>query len=336
MMKPYLSVVIPVYNEESNLENLYQRLTNVLDGVGKPYEILLINDGSQDNSAALLDILYQRRPNEIRVIHFNGNYGQHMAIMAGLERVRGEIVITLDADLQNPPEEIPKLVQMMEKGHDVVGGCRQQRQDSHWRLWVSKLHNLIRARITPRIKMTDEGCMLRAYRRHIVELMVMSGEACTFIPALALSYASNPAEVPVAHAPRVAGKSNYDFYGLIRYNFDLVTGFSLVPLQVLTLVGMLVSLSSFAFFMFTLIKMLFMTTSSSGTSILFAIAYLLNGLLLMGLGVVGEYIGRIYQEVRRRPRFVIREILELLPDEPKNTEKKVAVKSKKKPAVNGF
>lgn len=307
-MKPYISVVIPVYNEESNLENLYQRLTSVLDGLGKPYEILLTNDGSKDNSETVLNDLYRRKPSILRVIHFNGNYGQHMAIMAGLERVRGEIIVTLDADLQNPPEEIPKLIQAIEKGHDVVGGCRQQRQDSPWRLLVSKLHNLVRARITPRIKMTDEGCMLRAYQRHIVDLMVVSGEASTFIPALALNYASNPTEVAVAHAPRVAGKSNYSFYGLIRYNFDLVTGFSLVPLQLLTLSGLLVSTLSLVFLTYTLIKPIF--SDSGDASLLFAIAYLIGGLLLLGLGIVGEYIGRIYQEVRKRPRFVIREILE--------------------------
>lgn len=309
-MKPYLSIVIPVYNEESNLENLYQRLTNVLDGIGKPYEILLTNDGSKDNSAAMLNTLYHRRPNQIRVVHFNGNYGQHMAIMAGLERVRGEVIITMDADLQNPPEEIPKLLHAIEKGHDVVGGCRQKRQDSKWRLLVSRLHNTMRAWITPRIKMTDEGCMLRAYRRQIVDLMVLSGESSTFIPALALSYAANPTEVPVAHAPRTAGQSNYNFYGLIRYNFDLVTGFSLVPLQILTLLGMLVSTLSTLFFIYVATKRFFAGSELDDITSFFAIAYLIGGLLLMGIGIVGEYIGRIYQEVRRRPRFVIREILE--------------------------
>jgi undecaprenyl-phosphate 4-deoxy-4-formamido-L-arabinose transferase len=309
-MAPYISVVIPVYNEESNLENLYQRLTKVLDALGKPYEIIFTNDGSRDNSEAVLNTLYQRRPEEIRVIHFNGNYGQHMAIMAGLERVHGEIIVTLDADLQNPPEEIPKLIQAIEKGHDVVGGCRQKRQDSWWRLFVSKLHNNLRAWITPRIKMTDEGCMLRAYRRRVVDLMVMSGEASTFIPALAISYASNPTEIPVTHAPRNAGKSNYSFYGLVRYNFDLVTGFSLVPLQILTLIGMLISGLSTLFFTYTLVKHIITPGGAGDFTIFFAATYLLGGLILMGIGIVGEYIGRIYQEVRRRPRFVVREILE--------------------------
>lgn len=310
MKKPYISVVIPVYNEQENLENLYQRLTTVMDKIGKPYEIILTNDGSRDNSAAMLNGLQQRRPEEIRVIHFNGNFGQHMAIMAGFEKARGEIVVTMDADLQNPPENIPNLITEMEKGHDVVGGYRMDRQDSSWRLLVSRLHNWVRAKIMPKLKMKDEGCMLRAYRKNIVELMVQSGEASTFIPALALTYASNPGEVGVTHAPRTAGVSNYNFYGLIRYNFDLVTGFSLVPLQVFTIIGMLVSLLSTVFVIYMFIRRLIVGPEAEGVFTLFAILFLLVGILVMGLGIVGEYIGRIYQEVRKRPRYVIKEIVE--------------------------
>lgn len=307
---PYISMVIPVYNEAANLETLYQRLTAVLDTLGKSYEIILTNDGSKDNSAALLDELYLRRPKEIRVIHFNGNFGQHMAIMAGLEKSRGEIVITMDADLQNPPEEIPKIVAEMEKGHDVVGGYRQDRQDSAWRIYISRMHNWVRSLIAPKIIMRDEGCMLRAYRRNIVDLMISSGEASTFIPALALTYAVNPGEVGVSHAARTAGESNYNFYSLIRYNFDLITNFSLVPLQVFTLIGMLVSVVSTLFVVYMFIRRLVIGPEAEGLFTLFAILYFLVGILLMGLGIVGEYIGRIYQEVRRRPRFVIRETKE--------------------------
>lgn len=310
MTKPYISVVIPVYNEEANLETLYQRLTSILDNLNKPYEIVLTNDGSRDRSAEILDALHVRRPEQIRVIHFNGNFGQHMAIMAGLENVRGEIIITMDADLQNPPENIPKLVEAMEAGHDVVNGYRMDRQDSAWRLAVSRLHNWFRAKIMPKLKMKDEGCMLRAYRRDIVDLMVQSGEASTFIPALALTYATNPTEVGVTHAPRHGGTSNYNFYSLIRYNFDLVTGFSLVPLQLFTLIGMLVSLFSALFFIYMVLRRLFIGPEVQGVFTLFAIVFLLLGILLMGLGIVGEYIGRIYQEVRKRPRFVIRKIVE--------------------------
>jgi len=310
MTNPYISVVIPVHNEQECLEELYQRLTQALDKLGKTYEIILTNDGSTDKSAEILQALHARRPSQIRVIEFNGNFGQHMAIMAGFERVRGEIVITMDADLQNPPEEVGKLVAAMEAGHDVVNTHRQERQDTPWRLIVSRLHNKIRAWMMPKLKMEDEGCMLRAYRRDIVDLMAATGEANTFIPALALSYASNPTEVGVAHASRSAGESSYSFYGLIRYNFDLMTGFSVFPLQIVTMMGMLVSAFSFLFVVFLIARRFIVGPEVEGVFTLFAILFFLIGIVLLGLGVTGEYIGRIYQEVRKRPRFVVRKVLE--------------------------
>jgi len=307
---PYLSIVIPVYNEQETLEELYRRLTTALDKLGKTYEIILTNDGSKDRSSAILRELHQRRPSQIRVIEFNGNFGQHMAIMAGFEKVRGEMVITMDADLQNPPEEIYKLVEAIEAGHDVVNTHRLGRQDNWWRLFVSKTHNKLRAWMMPKLVMKDEGCMLRAYRRNIVDLMVATGEATTFIPALALNYSANPTEVGVAHETRFAGESNYNLYKLIRYNFDLVTGFSVFPLQVFTMIGMLISFLSFLFVMFLIVRRLMIGPEVEGVFTLFAIMFFLLGIVLLGLGVTGEYIGRIYQEVRKRPRFVIREVLE--------------------------
>jgi undecaprenyl-phosphate 4-deoxy-4-formamido-L-arabinose transferase len=314
MTKPYISIVIPVHNEEEVLYSLYTRLTTVMDKIGKPYEIVFTNDGSKDNSEAILNELHDNRPHNVRIIHFNGNYGQHMAIMAGFERVRGDIIITMDADLQNLPEDIPKFVEAMEAGHDVVGGYRQNRKDNLWRVSISKLHNKVRAKITPRITMKDEGCMLRAYRRHIVDLMVSSGEASTFIPALALTYASNPAEVPVGHEPRHAGQSSYNFYKLIRYNFDLITGFSLVPLQLFTLLGIAVSLMSCVLVVYMVLRRAIIGPEMEGIFTLFAIIFLLVGLCLLGLGVLGEYIGRIYQEVLKRPRFVIKNVIEKAPE----------------------
>ncbi len=307
---PYLSVVIPVHNEQESLEELYKRLTQALDKLGKSYEIILTNDGSTDKSAEILQELHNRRPDQIRIIEFNGNFGQHMAIMAGFERVRGDIVITMDADLQNPPEDIGKLVAAIEAGHDVVNTHRESRQDTWWRLTVSRWHNKVRAWMMPKLVMEDEGCMLRAYRRDIVDLMASTGEATTFIPALALSYASNPVEVAVGHASRAAGESSYSFYGLIRYNFDLITGFSLFPLQVFTLLGMLISFCSFVFVVFLMLRRLIVGPEVEGVFTLFAILFFLIGIVLLGLGVTGEYIGRIYQEVRKRPRFVVRRVIE--------------------------
>ncbi len=315
MQQPYISVVIPVHNEQEVLEELYTRLTSALDQLGKTYEIILTNDGSTDNSQAMLLDLHRRRPEQIRIIEFNGNFGQHMAIMAGFERVRGDIVITMDADLQNPPEEIGKLVAAMEAGHDVVNTYRMERQDSWWRLQVSKWHNRIREWMMPKLKMKDEGCMLRAYRRHIVDLMASTGENSTFIPALALTYASNPTEVGVKHAERSAGTSSYNLYALIRYNFDLVTGFSVFPLQVFTMIGLLISLCSFAFVVFLVMRRLIVGPEVEGVFTLFAILFFLCGIVLFGLGIVGEYVGRIYQEVRKRPRFVVRRVIEA-PSQP--------------------
>src|SRR5882724_9913860 len=243
---PALSVVIPVFNEELNLPTLFARLYPVLDRLGRTYEVVFTNDGSHDRSFALLKAQHAARPDVTRVIDFNANYGQHMAIMAAFERVRGDIIVTLDADLQNPPEEIPKLLQKIDDGHDYVGGYRLERHDSFFRTYASKLINCVREHTTS-IEMTDQGCMLRAYRRPIVEAIVRSGAINTFIPALAYSFSGNPAEVGVRHEERHAGVSNYSFYMLIRLNFDLITGFSLAPLQYFTMFAMLCSAGSSVF-----------------------------------------------------------------------------------------
>jgi undecaprenyl-phosphate 4-deoxy-4-formamido-L-arabinose transferase len=162
----------------------------------------------------------------------------------------------------------------------------------------------------PKLKMKDEGCMLRAYSRNIVDLMASTGESSTFIPALALTYASNPTEVGVAHAERSAGTSSYNFYKLIRYNFDLITGFSVFPLQIFTMIGVMISMCSFAFVVFLFARRLIIGPEVEGVFTLFAIMFFLLGIVLFGLGVVGEYVGRIYQEVRKRPRFVVQRVLE--------------------------
>ena len=313
MTKPYVSVVIPVYNEQENLEALFARLTAVMDKSGKPFEILFTNDGSRDRSGDILRDFHHRRPSQVRVIDFNGNFGQHMAIMAAFEHARGEVVVTLDADLQNPPEEIPKLLAAIEQGHDVVGGYRKNRKDTLFRKYASRLINGIRARIT-NIRMRDQGCMLRAYRKNIIDNIVASRETSTFIPALAYSFAADPAEVEVEHAARAAGESKYRLYDLVRLNFDLLTGFSVVPLQVFTLIGMGVSILSILFVVYLFIRRLIVGPEAEGVFTLFAILYFLVGIGIMGLGIIGEYIGRIHKEVRRRPRFVIRAVYEKIDD----------------------
>lgn len=311
MPKPYLSIVIPAYNEADNLEALATRLITTLNTTGKSYEIIFVNDGSRDNTKAVLNALFDKNPGHLRIIHFNGNFGQHMAIMAGFEHARGDIIITLDADLQNPPEEIPKLVTAIESGHDYVGSIRKNRQDTWFRRHASRLNNSIRARITG-IRMTDQGCMLRAYKRHIIDAVLASKESSVYIPALAYSFAANPTEVEVDHSARAAGTSKYNLYKLLRLNFDLMTGFSLAPLQLFTVFGMLTSLGSTAFVIYLFIRRLVIGPEAEGMFTLFAILYFLIGVGLMGLGIVGEYVGRIYKEVRQRPLYIIHEIVQKL------------------------
>ena len=311
MARPRVSVVIPVYNEQAVLPALFERLYPAMDKVGCTYEIVFVNDGSEDRSAALLREQFQKRPDVTRVILFNGNFGQHMAIMAGFEHCRGERVVTLDADLQNPPEEIANLLAKMDEGHDYVGSIRRMRQDAAWRRWASKAMNRMRERLT-HIHMTDQGCMLRAYDRPIVDAIRASREVSTYIPALAYSFSHNPVEIEVAHEERHAGASKYSLYKLIRLNFDLVTGFSVVPLQLFSIFGMLVALLSIATYVVVIAQRL-ATGENHGIEVVWdrdILAFFLTGMVLFGLGLVGEYVGRIYQQVRERPRYLIQAILE--------------------------
>ena len=311
---PNLSVVIPVYNEEPGLRELFARLYPALDKLGISYEIVFVNDGSVDRSAALLRAQFQARPDVTRVVLFSGNFGQHMAIMAGFEKCRGERIVTLDADLQNPPEEIGSLMAAMDQGFDYIGTIRKSRQDSWWRHTASKAMNGLRERIT-NIKMTDQGCMLRAYSRDIISAINLTRDTSTYIPALAYSFAQRPTEIEVAHEERFAGESKYSLYSLIQLNFDLMTGFSTKPLQVFSLIGIVISLMSIAFVVFLAIRRIIVGPEAEGVFTLFGIAFFLIGITLFGIGLLGEYVGRIYEQVRERPRFMIQAVLEQS-DEP--------------------
>jgi undecaprenyl-phosphate 4-deoxy-4-formamido-L-arabinose transferase len=304
----YLSVVVPVYNESANIDTLFNRMLPVLDVLKKPYEVILTNDGSRDNSQALLEGWHAKRPDVIRVIQFARNYGQHPAIMAGFELAQGDVIVTMDADLQNPPEEIPKLLTLIDAGHDVVGGYRGTRLDSTYRKSISKASNIVREKITG-INLKDQGCMLRAYRKEIIKLIIDSRESTPFITVLAQYFAHNPAEVEVAHEERHGGVSNYNLYKLIRYNFDLVTGFSLVPLQLFTMFGMAASAASTLLVIYMFLRRIVLGPEAEGVFTLFAILFLLVSIAITGLGLIGEYVGRIYVEVRQRPRYVVKSIL---------------------------
>jgi undecaprenyl-phosphate 4-deoxy-4-formamido-L-arabinose transferase len=318
-MKPELSIVIPIYNEEAGLANLFARLYPALDKMHMPYEIIFVNDGSRDRSVSILAEQFRLRPDVTRVVLFNGNYGQHMAILAGFEQTRGEIVITLDADLQNPPEEIPKLVEKMREGYDYVGSIRRKRQDSAWRTIASKAMNRLRASIT-NIHITDQGNMLRAYGRNVIDLVNQCREVNTFVPALAYKFARRPTEIVVEHEERAAGESKYSLYSLIRLNFDLMTGFSLVPLQMFSMLGMALAAFSALLVVMLLVRRFVLGAEAEGVFTLFAIAFFFMGVILFGIGLVGEYVGRILQQVRARPRYVVQTILQHTPGKEEQAE----------------
>ncbi len=305
---PELSVVVPVFNEAGTLVDLHARLVGTLKEIGRPYEVVFVDDGSTDASASVLNALHLEDA-AVRVIRFNRNYGQHAAVLAGLAHARGEIVVTLDADLQNPPEEIPRLLARIDDGIEVVGGRRVGRRDPWLRRAASWAMNRVTSAVVG-VRMRDYGCMLRAYRRPVVDQIVGCAEISRFIPALANIFAASVAEVPVAHAPRRDGRSRYGLFRLLRLTFDLLTGFSLLPIQAVSLAGMGVAALGLGFAVFLGIRRLLVGPEVEGVFTLFAILFFFVGLQILALGLIGEYVGRIYQEVRRRPRYVISEILE--------------------------
>lgn len=305
---PIVSVVIPVFNEARTLVDLHERLARTLKELGQPWEIVFVDDGSTDGSADILRALHEQ-DRAVRVVRFARNYGQHAAVFAGLQRARGDVVVTLDADLQNPPEEIPRLLARMADGTEVVGGWRQSRQDPWPRRAASWAVNRLTSAAVG-VPMRDYGCMLRAYRRPVVDRMLECQEISRFIPALANTLAASVAEIPVAHAPRPDRRSRYGLFRLLRLNFDLLTGFSLLPIQAVSLSGVLVAALGLGFAVFLGIRRFLVGPEVEGVFTLFAILFFFVGLQILALGLIGEYVGRIYQEVRRRPPYVISEILE--------------------------
>jgi len=305
-----VSIVIPVYNEESNLDELVQRCLAAAESMGLPFELVLVDDGSRDRSAEMIAVATEKHPGRIVGVVLNRNYGQHAAVMAGLAQSRGDLVVTLDADLQNPPEEIPKLVAAAQRGHDVVGSIRTPRQDPFFRKIASFIVNKAAQRATG-VRMHDYGCMLRAYRRHIVQAMLQCHERSTFIPVLANSFARHTVEIEVRHAARSAGPSKYSLWKLINLQFDLLTSMTTAPLRLLSTLGAIISVAGVGFgILLAILRLLFGAEwAAQGVFTLFAILFVFVGAQFVGMGLLGEYIGRIYHDVRARPRFFVQEVV---------------------------
>jgi undecaprenyl-phosphate 4-deoxy-4-formamido-L-arabinose transferase len=304
-----ISVVIPVFNEQENLEELIRRCLSVCDAMGRLYEIILIDDGSTDSSARIISDAARQNDGRVIGLLLNRNYGQHAAVMAGFSASRGDIVVTLDADLQNPPEEIPKLINKIDEGFDVVGSIRTPRHDTLFRKAASFMINKAAQKATG-VLMHDYGCMLRAYRRNIVTAMIECHERSTFIPVLANSFANKTTEIEVTHGKRSKGESKYGLFKLINLQYDLLTSMTTFPLRLLSTIGAFISMLGIGFGLFLLIMRLTHGPewAAQGVFTLFAILFIFIGAQFIGMGLLGEYIGRIYHDVRARPRYYIQKV----------------------------
>jgi undecaprenyl-phosphate 4-deoxy-4-formamido-L-arabinose transferase len=307
--RPSLSVVIPVFNEEESLDELIRRCLSACIQTGCPFEIVLVDDGSSDSSAEKIDTGAKNNPGKVVGVFLNRNYGQHAAVIAGFAQSKGDIIITLDADLQNPPEEIPRLVDAMDKGYDVVGTVRLQRQDTLFRKVASSVINKGVQKSTG-VMMHDYGCMLRAYRRPIVEAMLKCREHSTFIPILANSFARTTTEIPVKHESRKLGQSKYSLMKLMMLHFDLLTSMTTFPLRLLSILGGMISAAGIGFGLFLLLMRIYYGAewAAEGVFTLFAILFIFVGAQFIAMGLLGEYIGRIYHDVRARPRYFVQRI----------------------------
>ena len=301
-----LSVVVPIYNEEENLRLLHEKLLDAVRGLGRTYEVIYVDDGSTDRSVReLLEI--QDEDARVTIVSLARNAGQHAAVLAGFAQSRGAVVVTLDADLQNPPEEIPRLLATVEAGHDVVGTWRESRADPALRRAISSTISWLISRSVG-VDIRDCGSMLRAYRRDVVDEVLRTAERAPFIPVLAASVARTPIDIPSGHAPRLAGRSRYSLLRFMRLGFDVMTGFSMLPIQMVSLVGIGVALAGIGFGLFLFVRRLLVGPESEGVFTLFAILFVFLGFLILAVGMVGEYVGRIYLEVRGRPAYVLRAV----------------------------
>lgn len=304
-----ISCVLPCLNEEKNVAEIYRRIRSVLEREKYQYEVIFVDDGSTDGTWDALKAV-REKDQHLKAIRLNRNYGQHAAVMAGCEIAQGDYVVTLDADLQNPPEEIPKLIDKAKEGYDIVGGWRFPRKDPLIRKFFSMMMNFVVFK-SIRVRMHDYGCMLRLYRKDVVEAMLKSSESIIFIPALSVLFGHNIAEVKIKHEPRKSSPSRYNLFRLVRLNYDFMTGFSLLPIQMMTFAGGAISVIGFLLSMYLIIRSFAIKsdTGLGGIYTMFSVLYFFIGILILCIGIIGEYIGRMYIEIKKRPRYIVKEYL---------------------------
>jgi len=308
-----LSVVIPVYNEEENVRLLHEQLKRVLDTLNTEYEIILVDDGSSDRTLSLLEEI-QRRDTNVMVLSLRRNFGQTAAFAAGFDFAQGDVVVTMDGDLQNDPSDIPKLIELI-KDNDLVSGWRKKRQDPFLsRRLPSILANWLISNVTG-VKLHDYGCSLKAYRREVIKNLKLYGEMHRFIPAVASWYGVRIAEVETTHHPRLHGKSKYGISRTVKVVLDLITvkflqSFSTKPIQFFGPVGVLSGfLGFFILFYLTFDKLFFGHDIGGRPLLLLGALLIIVGIQLIGMGLLGEMLVRVYHESQRKPIYVIKKIL---------------------------
>lgn len=313
---PHVSVVVPLYNEEESIAGLQAQLTAALTGLGQPFEIIVVDDGSRDGSFALLQRWQAQDPAHVRVVRFRRNFGQTAAFSAGFERARGEIIVTLDADLQNDPADIGLLLDKIEAGYDVVSGWRVQRQDAALsRRLPSVIANALISRVTG-VALHDYGCSLKAYRREVLQNVRLYGELHRFIPAIASWMGTAVAEIPVSHRPRQFGRSKYNLSRTLRVILDLITvrfllGYATRPLHVFGGIGLtLGAVGTLIGIYLTYLKLILGQSIGSRPLLLLAALLVVLGVQMLSIGLLGEMTMRTYYEAQNKPIYAIREILE--------------------------
>jgi glycosyltransferase involved in cell wall biosynthesis len=309
-----LSVVIPVLNEAENLDPLYSQLIDVLTKTVKSYEIIFVDDGSTDSSFEILKKL-QKQDDHVQVIRFRRNFGQSAAFSAGFDYASGNVIVTMDADLQNDPADIPNLLKKLEDGYDVVSGWRINRRDGYLtRQLPSRIANFITSAITG-VKLHDYGCSLKAYRREVAKNIKLYGEMHRFIPALASWMGIRVDEIPVNHAPRKSGKSKYGIMRTVRVLLDLVTvkfllGYSTRPIQIFGLLGgICFSLGLIVGAYLSILKIFFGYPLRDRPLLLLSILFVIFGVQLITMGLLGELVVRSYYESQNKPTYMVKEIL---------------------------
>ncbi len=304
---PKYSIVIPVYNESDNIEKLYHRLSAVMNATGDPYEIIFIDDGSTDNSFFKLKSIHQEDGN-IKVIKLTRNFGQHPALMAGFHSSRGEVIITMDADLQNPPEEIPKLINRLGNDCDVVFGVFKSPTEPIYRRAGSAFARWVLSIMLPSIPTNMSG--FRALRAEVVDQLRLFSETNKFIDGLICWMGFKIESVEVERIPRQSGKSKYNLFKLGRLWFDMVVSFSDMPLKIATYSGICLGGAGFLLAIYYLAGYLIYRFDVPGFASTVILITIFSGMQLTMLGIIGEYIARIHQEARNRPQYIIRERLQ--------------------------